>query len=288
MPPFEAGSHIDVITPAGHTRQYSLCNDEQERHRYVIAVKREPQSRGGSASMHDTLTAGTTLTIGYPRNNFELDAHEPAVILLAAGIGITPLLAMAFRLGTQGRTFALHYFVRGDEHIAFRDILLSPRFSRWVELHRGLDAAATRATLAKILAAPPAGAGVYLCGPLPFIEAGQQCMAGKSGCNLHVEYFAAPPQAPHDGDQPFEVILARTGRTLVVPPGKSIVDTLADAGIHADVSCEQGVCGTCITPVLGGVPDHRDVYLTDEEKASGKCMMICVSRARGARLELDL
>lgn len=288
LPAFEAGAHVDVVTPSGLTRQYSLCNDEQERHRYVIGVKREPQSRGGSTSMHDLVEPGSTLMISAPRNNFELDANEPEVVLLAAGIGVTPLLAMAWRLRAQGRVFTLHDFVRSEAHVAFRDALESPALRPHVKLHCALDPAATRAALEGIIDAAPDGAGVYLCGPLPFIEAGQLCATAKASCNVHIEYFAAPAQAPHAADRPFEVVLAKSGRRLSVEPGRSIVEVMAENDIYADVSCEQGVCGTCITRVLKGAPDHRDVYLTDEEKASGECIMICVSRAQGDVLELDL
>lgn len=287
LPPFTPGAHIDVVTPSGHVRQYSLCNSASSRLEYVIAVKREPQSRGGSASMHDSVRAGTSLRIGAPRNNFELSAAEPEVVLLAGGIGVTPLFCMAEQLLRQGRKFCLHYFARSRDHLAFAEVFDSPKWAPHARLHLGLDANQTATALKLAIGQASAKAGVYICGPLPFMDTALEQAHVLPAGQVHSEYFAAPAQPDHTGDQPFDVLLRRSGTRLHVPAGKSILAVMSEHGIYADFSCEQGVCGTCAANVVAGTPDHRDFYLTDEEKAECRQMMICVSRAKGDVIELD-
>jgi len=287
--PFTPGSHIDVEVAPGIVRQYSLCSDPRETDRYLIAVKREPASRGGSAGMHERVRAGDRLTIGEPRNNFALAADASHHLLIAGGIGITPLLAMAQHLLATGASFQLVYFSRSIAHTAFRDVLSAPEYRGRVTFHYALEPEQVRAYLRKLLWEHSPGAHLYLCGPRPFMDLVETTAAPTwAPSSVHLEYFAADPAALAGPSEGFIVKLARHGGEFNVPEGRTIIEVLAENGIDVDTSCEQGVCGTCITGVLEGEPDHRDVFLTDEEKRAGDRMTICVSRAKSARLVLDL
>lgn len=289
LPPFEAGAHIDVQLPEGLTRQYSLCNRPGETTHYQIGVLREPNSRGGSRAMHEQVQVGQLLQISAPRNHFALAPQAPQSLLLAGGIGITPLLAMAESLAAAGAGFALHYCTRARSRTAFLDRLATAPWAGRVALHFDDEAPAQRLDSAAVLAAAPAGTHLYVCGPRGFIEA--MLAAARQQAwpedRLHCEYFAGQVPAS-TGDTGFELEARRSGRTLQVPAGVSIIQVLAEAGIPVMTSCEQGVCGTCLTPVLEGVPEHRDSYLTAEEQAANDQMLPCCSRARSARLVLDL
>ncbi|MEY4710706.1 MAG: hypothetical protein RIS88_156, partial [Pseudomonadota bacterium] len=265
LPAFSAGSHIDVHLPGAIVRQYSLCNDEQETHRYRIAVLRDPASRGGSIAMHDRVKAGDTLTISAPRNHFPL-MSSPFSLLLAGGIGITPLLCMAQRLAATDRDFRLHYCTRSVSRTAFRDRVAA--FGDRARLHLDDGDAAQKLDLPAALAAAPAGSRLYVCGPSGFIEfvVSTAKAAGWPADHIHLEYFGAAPQDTL-GDQAFELRLASTGKTYTVPADQTVIAALQAQGVEVLVSCEQGVCGTCLTRVLEGEVDHRDQYLTDGEKA---------------------
>ncbi|MCU0927922.1 MAG: PDR/VanB family oxidoreductase [Burkholderiaceae bacterium] len=289
LPPFSAGSHVDVQLPNGLTRQYSLANDPTESHRYLIAVLRDAASRGGSAAMHDAVHEGDLLTISAPKNHFPLAHDASRHLLLAGGIGVTPILCMAERLATIGAAFEMHYCTRSRARTAFHGRIHASAFAERVHFHFDDGEAAQRLDPSALLAAPQAGTHLYVCGPKGFIDAvlGTARACGWPEAALHVEYFSADV-APHDGDAPFEVQLASTGRVVVVPRERSVVQALADAGVEVPTSCEQGVCGTCLTRVLAGVPDHRDVYLTPEEQAANDQFTPCCSRAKTPRLVLDL
>lgn len=282
--PFEPGAHIDVHTPAGFVRQYSLLNAPHERREFILGVKREPQSRGGSASIHEHVKVGDTLTVSAPKNHFGLSPAKGAC-LIAGGIGVTPILAMAQSLQAQNRPYQLHYFARSTAHIAFDDRLGELDA---VERHCGFDPTQTRLAIARLFVALPADQDVYVCGPKPLIDCALELArnAGISTSRVHVERFANDVETSND--QPFRVRLARSGTELIVPAGVSVAEILRAHGTLVDTSCEQGVCGTCKIGVLDGEPEHRDVYLTDAEKASGRCMMACVSRSQSALLVLDL
>jgi vanillate O-demethylase ferredoxin subunit len=286
LPAFGAGSHIDVYLPGGIVRQYSLCNDDQETHRYRIAVLRDPASRGGSIAMHEQVQAGDTLTISAPRNHFPLVA-SPFSLLLAGGIGITPLLCMAQRLAASNHDFRLHYCTRSLSRTAFKDSVSA--FGDRARLHLDDGDAAQKLDLPAALAAAPAGSRVYVCGPTGFIDFVVQTAqaAGWPADRIHLEYFGAAPQDT-SGDNAFEVRLASSGQTYTIPADKSIVAALQDQGVEVLVSCEQGVCGTCLTRVLEGECDHRDMYLTDDEKARHDQFLPCCSRAKSPLLVLDL
>jgi len=295
LPPFDAGAHIDLHLPVHGggkpiVRQYSLCNRPDEAAYYLLGVKREPLSRGGSLAVHDDLREGDVLTIAGPRNHFPLVDRGPS-LLFGAGIGITPLLAMAQQLETAQRPFTLHYFARSPEHVAFRERLAHMAAAGRVAYHFGLGPDETLAVLRTALADPAADVHVYSCGPSAFMDGVRQlARLVLPDDQIHHEYFqaAAGAQGGSRPDEPFEVVAARSGVQCVVPPGTSIVQALNAQGIEVEVSCEQGVCGTCLTRVLEGDPDHRDVYLSDAEKAAGDVIMPCCSRARSTRIVLDL
>jgi vanillate monooxygenase ferredoxin subunit len=288
LPPFSAGSHIDVQVPGGFTRQYSLCNDATERHRYRIAVLRDPASRGGSIAMHDQLKEGDTVQISEPRNHFPL-VHAQKTLLFAGGIGVTPLLCMAHRLHEIGSDFTMHYCSRSPDRTAFRDEIADSAFAQRVQLHYDDGAPEQKLDLVKQLAEPDPGTRLYVCGPTGFIDwvvktAQQQ---GWPSDHVHLEYFGGAPQDT-TGDQPFLVKIASSGATYEIPADKTVTQALQEHGVQILVSCEQGVCGTCITRVLEGECDHRDLYFTDEEKSKHDQFTPCCSRAKSKVLVLDL
>jgi vanillate monooxygenase ferredoxin subunit len=288
LPAFSAGAHIDVHLPRGLLRQYSLCSDPRETHRYRIAVLREPASRGGSLAMH-ALKEGDTLAISAPRNHFTLAAQATEHLLLAGGIGITPIVSMAEQLAAAGAPFELHYATRSASRTAFLAHLRDAAYAGCAHIHHSDGAAMQRLDLAAVVAQPRPGRHLYVCGPAGFIDATLAAAhaAGWPSETLHREYFAAPAAAPAEQGA-FEVQIASTGAVIRVAHDQSVVAALAAAGIERPLSCEQGVCGTCLTGVLDGKPDHRDVYLTDEEHARGDCFTPCCSRALSPRLVLDL
>lgn len=289
LPAAAPGSHIDVYPPDGPMRQYSLCNPPSDRAQYRIAVKREPQSRGGSAAMHAGLKEGDLLTVGTPRNNFPMAQGAGKSVLIAGGIGITPILSMALDLQQRGEDFTLQFFTRSPALTPFHDELAAAPFAGQMHLHYALDPDAVKTYLRKLLWERPEDGHLYVCGPAPFMETVLDVAAATWPPDaVHVEYFSADPRATSDAGDSFEVELARSGLTLTVPNGKSIADVLAENGIEVELSCEQGICGTCITGVLEGTPDHRDMFMLDDEHAANDRMTVCVSRALSRKLLLDL
>ena len=288
LPGFTAGAHIDVHLPNGLVRSYSLCNPQSERHRYVVAVSHAPDSRGGSRLMHGSLRVGDTMTVGAPRNNFALDEEAAHSVLIAGGIGITPVWCMIQRLRELGRSWALHYAARSRQGAAFLDALRPLGEPVHTDLHFNFDqeAGGQLLDLSAIVQAAPAGTHFYCCGPLPMLAAFEQATAGLPREQVHVEYFSAKDAPDTSGG--FTVELARSGLTIQVPPGKTILDAVLDQGVDVPYSCTEGVCATCETRVLAGIPDHRDVVLSPEEQASNQTMMICCSGAKSERLVLDL
>ena len=286
LPMASAGCHVEVQVPGGFLRHYSLINGPGEIASYDIGVKLELNSRGGSRGMHDFLKVGSELVISTPRNNFALVPADHS-LLLAGGIGVTPLVAMARQLHASAASFALHYFARSAEHIAFRDIL--ERLGDRVAYHLGLDGPATGTALERLLAAPQPRNHAYICGPGPMMDAALTTAKrlGWASPNLHVEYFTVDVDKTLP-NRPFQVRLARSNRGFEVAANKSMLEAIRDNGVDLESSCEQGICGTCFTKVLEGEPDHRDVFLTDDERASGKCVMPCISRAKSDLLVLDL
>ncbi|MGY4535358.1 vanillate O-demethylase ferredoxin subunit [Pseudomonas sp. TE3786] len=289
LPAFTAGAHVDVHLPSGVVRQYSLCNPPEERHRYLIGVLNDPLSRGGSQAMHEQVEQGQTLQISAPRNLFPLAAQAKRHLLIAGGIGITPMLAMAFELERQGADFELHYCFRSRDRAAFLDSLENASFAQRVTLHDDSSAEPSNLDASALLQRPEAGRHIYVCGPGGFMDyiLSTAAAAGWPEEQVHREFFAAAP-IDHDGDQAFEVELVRSGKVLQIPADRSVFEVLDEAGIEIETSCEQGICGSCITRVLSGTPDHRDQFMTDAEHGRNDQFTPCCSRAKTPRLVLDL
>lgn len=288
FPAFTPGSHIDLNLPNGLTRSYSLCNDSGQCFRYVVGVLRDRASRGGSRCVHETLRVGMPITISEPRNHFALDEDAAHTVLVAGGIGITPLLCMARRLKSLGRSFEMLYFVRTRKSAAFLDELQA----LGMPLHLHFDDEAggppdLRALLAR--RSPDAGIHYYACGPTPMLDAFEKICAELGHANAHIERFAPVEiKASDEARANYTVELRRSGRVIQVTPEKSLLDTLLAAGIDVDHSCCEGICGSCETRVLAGEPDHRDSVLSPKERAENKVMMICVSGCKSDALTLDL
>lgn len=288
LPEFSPGSHIDVFIGDGLIRQYSLWNSPSDRF-YRIAVKKEVASRGGSKSMHEKIRVGDVLKISPPRNNFPLKKDDGPILLIAGGIGITPLLSMAHDLLESDRQFALHYFTRSVEHTAFHERLSMSPFLGKVTFHHEGNIDQVKASLHNLLKHRATDAQLYLCGPRPFMDTVESVAAASWPSQaLHREYFGAAPNVISEFEKDFVVSLARSGGKYPVTSGKSIVQVLAEQGVEIPTSCEQGICGTCLTGVLAGTPEHRDAYMSDAEKAKGDQICPCVSRALSAELVLDL
>jgi vanillate O-demethylase ferredoxin subunit len=288
LPAFSAGSHVDVHLNNGIVRQYSLCNGPDERDGYLIGVKLEPDSRGGSRAMH-VLKEGDIIDIGVPRNNFALATSATHHVLLGGGIGITPLLSMTKQLAAQGASFELHYYTRSVAHTAFYDYLSGKSLVRHVRFHHGLQPEEISLHLNELLGRRDADDHLYLCGPRPFMDMIVGCAQSAWPSDaVHLEYFVADQAALSKPQDEFRIRLARSGMTCHVPVGIPITEVLATHGCPIETSCEQGVCGTCLTGVLEGVPDHRDVFLTDAEKQAGDRILPCVSRAKTDLLVLDI
>ena len=287
LPAFTAGAHIDVFLPGSITRQYSLRNDPHERHRYAIGVLREPNGRGGSAYMYDALDVGAAIETSLPRNAFELDEKASFSLLLAGGIGVTPILAMAHRLATLGHEFAFHYCARSAGRMAFREEIETSSFASRTHFHLDDGPPEQKLDLSALLSRREAGAHLYACGPAGFLDAVvSQSKGAWPPETVHREYFANAAMPTPGGDTAFTVTLASDGRSFDIPPGRSIIEVLGENGVHVPMSCEQGICGTCMTRVISGVPDHRDLVLTDRQRADH--MTLCCSRARTTELVLDL
>lgn len=288
LPSFSAGAHIDVHLPGELIRQYSLCNHPQERHRYLIGVLKDAASRGGSQSMHEQINSGDRLFISEPRNLFPLVGEARRSLLFAGGIGITPILCMAEQLAHSGADFELHYCARSSERAAFVERLRGASFSDRVHLHFD-EEADSRLDAARVLANPRPDLHLYVCGPAGFTQhvLDSAKAQGWSDGHLHREYFAAAP-VDTAADGAFQVKLGSSGQVFDIPADKTVVQVLESHGVEIALSCEQGICGTCLTRVLEGVPDHRDLFLTEAEQAANDQFTPCCSRARSALLVLDL
>ncbi|MDR8731555.1 PDR/VanB family oxidoreductase [Burkholderia pseudomultivorans] len=289
LPGFTAGAHIDVHLPGGLVRQYSLCNHPAQADRYQIAVLLDAEGRGGSRAIHDAVRQGDTVRISTPRNHFPLAAGAAHHLLLAGGIGVTPILSMAERLSSSGEPFAMHYCARSTERMAFVERIAASAFRDRVRLHVDDGEPAQRFDLAAVLAAAPEGTHLYVCGPRGFMDAVLNEARARNWAEerLHYEFFGGAVETSA-ADRPFQVRIASSGRVIDVPAECTVVAALAANGVDVLTSCEQGVCGTCLTRVLDGEPEHRDSYLTDDEKAAGDQFLPCCSRSRSAVLVLDL
>lgn len=279
LPSWEPGAHIDVVLGPGLERQYSLCGDPSDRRAWRIAVLREPDGRGGSSYVHGQLGLGDKVRVRGPRNHFGL-RPAPRYRFIAGGIGITPILPMLAAAEAAGAEWSLLYGGRTRQSMAFTEEL--SRYGDRVRIAPQDESGLL--DLTSVLAEVPEDALVYCCGPGPLLDAVEAACPSEL---LHVERFQ--PKVQESGpDGEFEIVLERTGRTLTVAAGVSVLDTVRAAGVEVLYSCTEGTCGTCETDVLEGTPDHRDSVLTDEERETGETMLICVSRCLGKRLVLDL
>jgi vanillate O-demethylase ferredoxin subunit len=291
LPEFSAGSHIDVHIPGNFVRQYSLSNDPRERKRYVIGVLNVSDGRGGSAALHACVRAGHLLKVSAPRNNFPLAQDARRHLLIAGGIGITPMMAMISHLQCVGAEYKLHYCTRSPERTAFRD-QVSPMVAAGRAVHHYDHGDPSQGvSLANLLHPWEEGTHLYYCGPPGMMAAVAKAASHWPEGTVHCEYFAAPPASWPRKENPvtdgaFQVRIASTGQTLDVPADKSIVQTLRDAGISCETSCEAGVCGTCRTRYLEGTPEHCDFVLNEGER--DQYLMICCSRSSSELLVLDL
>ncbi len=288
LPAFTAGAHVDLHLPQGTIRSYSLVNPQEERHRYLVAVNRDPSSRGGSRFMHDELRVGTILPVSLPRNNFRLSEDADLSIFVAGGIGVTPILCMIERLCSLGKPWVLHYCARSRQNAAFLERIQHLRSTGLGTVHLNFDQgnAANMLDIPAVAASAPAGAHLYCCGPVPMLDAFERACASMPPACVHVEYFAAREAPAAEGG--FVVQLSRSGKIIPIARGMTILDALLEAGVNAQYSCMEGICASCETRVLEGVPDHKDLVLTKEEKESNKVMMICCSGSKTDKLVLDL
>lgn len=284
LPPWEPGAHLDLVLGPDLVRQYSLCGASGDRSVLDVAVLRETSGRGGSQFVHDELSDGDRVRIRGPRNHFGL-VDAPRYLFIAGGIGITPIVPMIAAADEKGADWELLYGGRTRSSMAFHEDLsqkYGDRVTVWPNDEMGL------LDLHSVLAQPGDDTAVYCCGPEPLMAAVEQLCAAWPAGSLHVERFS-PKEGADSGERlEFDVELAQSGMTLTVPADKSILEVVEDAGIPVLSSCQEGTCGTCETPVLGGVPEHRDSLLSPEEQSANETMMICVSRACSNKLILDL
>jgi ferredoxin-NADP reductase len=287
LPPFSAGSHINLLLKNALERSYSLINPLHETHRYMIAVARAPQSTGGSEYICDAVSVGDTLRIAEPRNNFPLDEAAKCSVLVAGGIGITPIWSVLQRLQEIGKPWKLFYAARTRQRMAFLPKLveLQTQYPDRVCLSFDHEPGYSLLDLPMIVQLQAPGTHFYCCGPTGMLQAFEAATAKLDPAAVHIERFSSA-LPPAQGS--FEVCLAKSGRSFFVPPDKTILEVLLSAGLQVNRSCMQGVCGTCETHVLEGLPDHRDSVLSKRERESNKVMMICCSGARSDKLVLDL
>lgn len=288
LPPFLAGAHIDLQLPNGLTRSYSLTNAQHETHRYVIGVRNEPQGRGGSRYIHETLRVGQTLRVGEPKNNFQLAEAGERHVFVAGGIGVTPFIAMLERLNVLKRPWTLHYCARTRAAAAFVGTIeqLAVAGRGRVEYYFRDQQRAPRLDIATALSQESPETHLYCCGPASMLESFKDACRERPRGQVHLEYFSST--VVQTGNSPFTVVLAKSGRRIPVPADSSVLDALLREGVDVPYACQEGVCGTCETRVLAGVPEHRDLILSPEEQASNASMMVCVSRCNSPELVLDL
>ena len=289
LPAYCAGAHIDVELPNGLIRQYSLCGDGARAGSYPLGILRDPAGRGGSISAHDDIRVGSEIRIGKPRNLFGLVPARRS-LLFAGGIGVTPILAMAYALTRQRAGFHMHYCGRTPARTAFIKQIRAATFAPHVDFHFDDGAAAQRFDAAAAIGAPDATTHLYVCGPRGYMDhiIGTAKQLGWSDDHIHSECFGAPAVASTTADRPFQIRVAGRDVSILVPPGITAAQAMRAHGIDVPLSCEQGICGTCVTRVLEGTPEHRDLFLSDDERTANDRFTPCCSRAQTASLLLQL
>lgn len=284
LPAFTAGAHVEVTVPGGLVRKYSLCGAPGETARYRLAVKKEANGQGGSRALVETVQPGDVLRVSAPHNDFPLDETAQHYLFVAGGIGITPIYAMMQRLEQRGVPCSLYYFTRTPSMTAFLRELGEPRGAARVTIHHDEGDPARAYDIKALLAQQPAGTHLYCCGPRPLMAAVREAAAHWPHGTVHFEDFGAPEKTSLK-DRTFRCHLVRSGVTLEVPPGQSIVQAMRAHGLDVPTSCETGSCGTCKTALLAGVADHRDLALFDDELDS--YIIPCVSRALSPEISID-
>jgi phthalate 4,5-dioxygenase reductase component len=284
LPEFSAGAHIAIRAPNGLLRKYSLCNDPAEHDRYLVAIKREANGRGGSSNLIDNVKAGDELMVTAPVNDFGLPPRAQDFLFIAGGIGITPIMAMIRQVRAEGKRFRLYYCTRSPETTAFIAELSNPEFKDNVTIHYDQGDPSRSLDLRPILAERKNREHLYCCGPRPLMEAVRDMTGHWSSTAVHFEAFSDAETHKPD-DKPFKVRLARSGKVIDVPTDKTILEALREHGLDVPSSCETGTCGTCRTTLLAGNADHRDLVLAEHERADN--IMICVSRARSDEITID-
>ncbi len=289
LPSFTPGAHIDIHLPGGLVRQYSLCNSAGDSLSYGVAVLLESASRGGSSAVHRQVQEGDVLEISPPRNLFELESSAPA-LLFAGGIGITPIIAMAEYLAEERRNFELHYCGRSSDRMAFVERIKNSSYGHRANFHFDDGPPSQRLDVLATLKKFSSDTHLYVCGPQGFIEAVLQVARQQDWDEprLHREFFSAAAPAHQTTGSAFSVRLARSGKVVTVGEHETIAEALRSQHIEVPLSCEQGICGTCLTRVLEGIPDHRDSFLTDDERAKNDQLTPCCSRSNSPVLVLDL
>ena len=287
LPGFEAGAHVDLRTNSGLIRQYSLCSDPGTHGHYRLGILLDPNSRGGSIAVHNEFLESSVLEIGAPRNRFPLDATATESLLFGGGIGITPLLAMAYSLARRGSAFALHYCVRERSRAAFFQELAEGSFADHVHFHFDDGPAEQRLDVSDAFGLPSKGRHIYICGPAGFIDfiTNEARRRGWPDSRIHSERFDADVNKAGGS---FKFVAARSQRSFIIPADKTIAEVLLAAGVDVSVACEQGICGTCLCDVLEGIPDHRDLVQSDDEKSSNARIALCCSRSLSTRIVVNV
>ncbi len=286
LPKVEAGAHIDVHLPNGMVRQYSLCQNPNDEGKFRLGILRDPESRGGSVSAFDEIKDGMQIQVSEPKNLFPLLKAKHSV-LIGGGIGITPLITMAYQLAHEGESFELHYCGASPEKCAFVDEIKNGELAQYTTFHFKSEGASHRAFFESAIKDIDLESHIYTCGPVGFMDwvINLATTHDFPEQQIHKEYFQVETDTSGDS---FEVVAERSGKIIMVEAGETILQALAKEGIDIEMSCEQGVCGTCMCDVIEGEPDHRDVYFTDEEKASNEQILVCCSRSKTPRLVLDI
>ena len=287
LPEFGAGAHIDLLLDNGMARQYSLCSAPEALDSYRIAVQLETSGRGGSAYIHEHIEAGSALSINAPRNHFELNESADNYLLIAGGIGITPLMLMAARLKALGKPFTLHYLCRTPEQAAFQGEL-EQQLGDQVQFHFSYGDSRRRLDLDALFAGQKQATEVYTCGSEPLLQSILDAAENYPDIQVIFERFSAASNVGQAANSAFEIELARSGKTLSVAADQSILEVLRAEGFNVETMCEEGLCGSCEVDLLEGEADHRDSVLTDAEKQEQSALMVCCSRAASGRLKLDL
>ncbi|WP_428424973.1 PDR/VanB family oxidoreductase [Methylibium sp.] len=287
LPSFTPGSHLEVYLPDGLVRHYSIYNDPTERDRYCLGIGLSQNSRGGSRYIHESIRQGDTLVVSEPRNNFPLVAEAEEYCFIAGGIGITPILSMIKWCIGEGKSWCLYYCVRSRQRAAFYEEIRSLGTPASVHFHFDEEQGGRFFEPCRALQDLSAAVHIYCCGPAPLMNAVQSATQERPEDHVHFEWFSPKSQIQVD-HRAFTLVIRSSGRRLAVPPEQSILDVLDDHGISVPYSCREGLCATCQTTVISGIPDHRDSVLSMEQRASNRTMLVCVSRSRSDTLELDL